>query len=74
MVGRVKMPLLAVGKLFRHGWSLVHTEQGLSLEEPRGRHHTPVIFKHNSLAVVDHQELGGQEEHAWHGTKFHYTQ
>eukprot|EP00439_Symbiodinium_sp_Y106_P050192 s4190_g6.t1 len=52
VVGRVKMPLLAVGKLFRHGWSLVHTEQGLSLEEPRGRHHTPVIFKRNSLAVV----------------------
>eukprot|EP00439_Symbiodinium_sp_Y106_P042674 s6517_g5.t1 len=31
---------------------LVHTEQGLSLEEPQGRHHTPVISKHNSLAVV----------------------
>ncbi|CAE7930835.1 unnamed protein product, partial [Symbiodinium necroappetens] len=52
VVGRVKVPLLAVGKLFRKGWSLVHKGAGLSLEEPYGLHHTPVKFKNNSLAVA----------------------
>ena len=52
VVGRVKVPLLAVGKLFRKGWSLVHKDAGLSLEEPYGLHHTSVKFKNNSLAVA----------------------
>ena len=38
VVGRVKMPLLAVGKLFRNGWRLVHKDAGLSLEEPYPPH------------------------------------
>ena len=52
VVGRVKVPLLAVGKLFCKGWRLVHKDAGLSLEEPYGLHHTPVKFKNNSLAVA----------------------
>ena len=51
VVGNVKVPLLAVGKLFRKGWQLVREEgNGLSLVEPFGRS-AAVGFKNHSLMI-----------------------
>ncbi|CAE7315730.1 unnamed protein product [Symbiodinium natans] len=53
VVGNVKQPLLAVGKLLRKGWQLVHHGGTLTLQEPFGRG-APVGFKHNSLVAAGH--------------------
>ena len=53
VVGNVKQPLLAVGKLLRRGWQLVHHGGTLTLQEPFGRG-APVGFKHNSLVAAGH--------------------
>ena len=51
VVGNVRVPLLAVGKLLRRGWQLVQgKDEGLSLQEPFGRQ-TEVGFRNHSLMV-----------------------
>ncbi|CAE7436535.1 unnamed protein product [Symbiodinium sp. CCMP2592] len=60
VVGRVRVPLLAAGKLLKQGWQLVSEEdpgstggagpRSMILRSPAGLR-APVAFKHNSLVV-----------------------
>ncbi|CAE7796060.1 unnamed protein product [Symbiodinium sp. CCMP2592] len=57
VVGRVRVPLLAAGKLLKQGWQLVSEEDPrlyrrsrVILRSPAGLR-APVAFKHNSLVV-----------------------
>ncbi|CAE7804553.1 unnamed protein product, partial [Symbiodinium sp. KB8] len=71
VVGRVKVPLLAVGKLFRKGWSLVHKDAGLSLEVPRT---LPPRVPKVTLTEEMQGFVGKEGMHVLaDGTKFHYT-
>ena len=45
----VKSPILAVGKLFQHGWSLSNDSHGLSLCSPDLLNQIPLGFNKNSL-------------------------
>ncbi|CAE7626085.1 unnamed protein product, partial [Symbiodinium microadriaticum] len=60
VVGRVKVPLLAVGKLFCKGWRLVHKDAGLSLEVTLTEEMQGLVGKEGMHVLAD-------------GTKFHYA-
>ena len=57
VVGPVRCPLLAVGKLLRRGWQLKHDggtgSRKLHLEEPFGRK-TEVSYRNHSLVISGH--------------------
>ena len=51
IVGGVTAPLIAVGKLFRSGWSLVHHDSGQTVLT-NGVHSVDVYYKRNSLCAA----------------------
>ena len=51
IVGGVTAPLIAVGELFRSGWSLVHRDSGQTMLA-NGVHSLDVYYKRNSLCAA----------------------
>ena len=50
-ISNVRQPILAVGKLLRHGWQILHVLGQPSLQSPDGAVNIRLQFRHNSLEV-----------------------